>query len=398
MASLDRYLASRQCLWDKSSSSGNQFVSVSEIIQSRCSETDHQTLHQMVENHELPAWLDETSDFPSVDADTKRRRRVLRVVWIPHQENRSGVNDVGEGVLELVTQRFSHQLPQARFRATLHGAGSVVEPSTWRRSFYFCKHPHLAITWSQDPTSGLTSVICMAQKERIDMFRDLMSCAFIQALASLAHVPALMCSILCYREIDGLMNNIKQQIRRTEARTGHHLFADRVETPATGELLLLSAEMSGCLSHVAVVTRKLGIMRELENFTFQEFERLRKEAKLEEEKAIIDEFVTNIKSIQQSSVLQKLDAECLTHRAQVQQDAVGTKSYYHAMFNLNSSCPGQASHCVNRCIGYSGACQGHTLRRHPHKEGLGKHEGSSPYCHIFCTPIICVLTLKCALV
>lgn len=291
----------------------------------------------MVKNDELPAWLDKTTTFPSFDADTNRQRRVLRVVWIAPQENQSGVNDVGEGVLELVTQKFGHELPQARFRATLHGAGSVVEPSTRRRSFYFCKHPHLAITWSQDPGSGLTSVICIAQKHRIDMFRDLMSCQFIQALASLAHVPALMCSILGYREIDGLMNNIKQQIRRTEARTGHHLFADRVERPATGELLLLSAEMSGCLSHLAVVTRKLGIARELEKFTFQEFERLRKEAELDEEKAIIDEFVTNVKSIQQSSVLQKLDAECLTHRAQVQQDAVGTNRYCYAIFNLKKS-------------------------------------------------------------
>lgn len=328
MTSLDHYLASRQCLWDKASSSGNDFVSVSEIFQSRCPKSDHQTLHQTLRNHELQGWLEDPINCHSVAEGPNGKRRVLRIVWIPH-DKRSGVNDVGDGVLEHLTSTFNHELAQARFRATFHGAGSVVEPSTGRHAFYFCKHPHLAVTWSQDPSSGLTSVICIAQQKKIEILRDLASCQFIQALAALVHVPALMCSILCYREIDGLMNNIKQQIRQTEVRTGHHRFTTRVERPATGELLMLSAEMSGVLSRLSVITRRLGIMRELENFTFEEVERVRKGANSCEENVIIDEFVMNVKSIQRNSVLQKLDTECFTCRAQIQQDAVSSNAYIH---------------------------------------------------------------------
>lgn len=397
MTSLDHYLASRQCLWDKTCSSGNDFVSVSEIFQSRRPESDHQTLHRTLRNDELQSWLEDPTDSPSVAGGSNGKRRVLRVVWIPY-DKRSGVNDVGDGVLEHLTLTFNHELAQARFRATFHGAGSVAEPSTGRRAFYFCKHPYLAVTWSQDSSSGLTSVICIAQQKKIDILRDLVSCRFIQVLAALAHVPALMCSILCYREIDGLMNNIKQQIRQTEVRTGHHRFTTRVERPATGELLMLSAEMSGCLSRLANFTRRLGIMRELGKFTLEEVERMRHGANSSEENATIDEFVMNVKSIQDNSILQKLDTECFTFRAQIQQDAVSSNVYTlgylpcHRMvltYYLD-----QASHCFNGCFSYSGARQGYTLRCYPHKERLGKYEGSCPYSHVLHTAVICLVALK----
>lgn len=329
MTSLDHYLASRQCLWDKASSSGNDFVSVSEILQSRCPQSDHRTLHRTLRNDELPTWLQDTNNSPSIYVDSNRERRVLRLAWIPH-DRRSAVNDVGDGVLELLTHTFNHELAQARFRAAFHGAGSVVEPSTGRRAFYFCKHPHLAVTWSQDSSSGLTSVICIAQQQKVDILRDLVSCQFIQALATIPHLPALMCSILCYREINSRMNHVKQQIRQTEVRTGHHVFATRVERPATGELLLVSADMSGCLARLAIVMRNLGIMRELETLAFEEVDRLRKAASSCEENAVIDKFLTNLKSIQNNSVLQKLDTECFTCRAQIQQDAVSIKSHGHS--------------------------------------------------------------------
>lgn len=70
-------------------------------------------------------------------------------------------------------------------------------------------------------------------------------------------------------------------------------------------------------------------MRELEKFTFDEVERVRKGASSREENVIIDEFVMNVKSIQRNSVLQKLDTECFTCRAQIQQDAVSSNAYIH---------------------------------------------------------------------
>lgn len=244
------------------------------------------------------------------------------------------MNDVGDGIFELLTQRFNHELAQSRFRATFAGAGSVVETSGGTRTFYFCNHPHLGVTWSQDSITGLTSVICVAQQRKIDTFRDLVSCRFIQVLAAIAHTPALMCAILLCREVDGLMNNIKQQVRQTEVRTGHHGFTTRVERPATAELLSLSAEMSGCLSNLAVITRRLGIVHELEKFTLEEFRKLRKGASSGEKSTVAEQFMTNIKTIRQHSVMQKLDTEFFTCRAQIQQNAVSTNCYYCAIHTL----------------------------------------------------------------
>jgi hypothetical protein len=89
--------------------------------------------------------------------------------------------------------------------------------------------------------------------------------------------------------------------------------------------------MSGCLSKLANATRKLGIMHGLERFTVEEVAKLRKGAKSARDAAIIKEFLTHVKSIRQHSILQKLDTECLVCRAQIQQDAVSTGCYYHAM-------------------------------------------------------------------
>lgn len=71
-------------------------------------------------------------------------------------------------------------------------------------------------------------------------------------------------------------------------------------------------------------------MRELDTLAFEEVNRLRKAASSCEGNAVIDEFLTNLKSIQNNSVLQKLDTECLTCRAQIQQDAVSINSHGHS--------------------------------------------------------------------
>jgi hypothetical protein len=311
MASMDEYFASRQCLWDKFSSSSKDFLTVSEVWHSKSSNIKHKALHRTISNRELSTWLDDTNTSQPMDATLNDEKCVLRVAWIPH-DRKQGLNDVGAGILEELTGAFQHQLAQKRFRATFAGAASLIEPSNGRRTYYFCNHPHLAITWSQCTLSGLTSVICIAEQKKIAILQDLLSCQFIQASAHLEFTPALMCSCLCCREIDYLLNTIKQQVRQTEVRTGHHGFMSRCEPPATGDLLRISADMSGCISNLAVITRRLGVLRELNRFTIGGVAN----------SPALRELISNVKTIQQHSVMQRLDAEFFARRAQIQRDAV----------------------------------------------------------------------------
>ena len=285
-------------------------------------------MHRTLNNEELSTWLDNTNNSHTTDAPLNDKKCVLRVAWIPH-DRKQGINDVGAGILEELTCIFHHQLAQTRFRATFAGAASLTEPSNGRRTCYFCNHPHLAVSWSQCTISGLTSVICIAEPKKIVILQDLLSCQFIQVLANLEPIPALMCSILCCREIDCLLDTIKQQVRQTEVRTGHHGFKSRGEPPATGDLLRLSADMSGCISNLAVTIRRLGVLRELNRFTVDGIKN----------SPALRELILNVKAIQQHSTMQRLDADFFARRAQIQQDAVS------AIFINRYPCP-EGAHSI----------------------------------------------------
>ena len=86
----------------------------------------------------------------------------------------------------------------------------------------------------------------------------------------------------------------------------------RSEPPATGDLLGISADMSGCVSNLAVVTRRLGVLRELNRFIVGGVAN----------SPALKELISNVKAIQHHSVMQRLDAEFFTRRAQIQRDAV----------------------------------------------------------------------------
>lgn len=335
MASIDHYFASRNCLWGEFSSSNKDILTVSEVWHSEGSNNQHKALHRTINNGELSKWLDNTNSSKPVDTTLNDKRCVLRVAWIPHYR-KSRLNDVGAGILEELTRAFHHQLAQTRFRATFAGAASLTEPFNGRRTHYFCNHPHLAVTWSQCTVSGLTSVICIAEQNKIVILQDLLSCQFIQALANLEFIPALMCSILCCRQTDHLINSIKQQIRQTEVRTGHHGFMTRTEPSATGDLLRLSADMSGCISNLAVVTRRLGVLRELNKFTADGEVNFRKEKDLNKVDAAHKDLISNVKAIQQHCIMQKLDVDCFARRAQIQRDAVSVTFVHWSSYSYDT--------------------------------------------------------------
>ena len=99
------------------------------------------------------------------------------------------------------------------------------------------------------------------------MLQDLVTCHFAQELASAETFPVLLCMILLCREVDNLLIDVKNQVRQAEVRTGHHRFANRFEMPASGDLVQLSAAMSGCMSNLAVLTRRLGVLAMMQKWT-----------------------------------------------------------------------------------------------------------------------------------
>ena len=177
MATVDDYFASRQCVWDDFGGSGNISVIVSEIRKSINADSIHQTLTHTISNESLPKWLSSTQDHTNQKGDIC----LLRIVWFPYDRRQAKV-DAGHGVLPAVTQAFNHQLAQSRLRSTFAGVSSVTEPRTGNKAYWFCNHPHLAVTWSRDPESQIINVIFIAQSSKITMLQDLVACRFAQGL------------------------------------------------------------------------------------------------------------------------------------------------------------------------------------------------------------------------
>lgn len=327
MTSIDEYFATRQSLWGRFLSCDNPFIVVTEVIRPGPQGCSKSTVHRRLRNQDLPSWLEEANGSPGTEASPENERCTLRIAWIPHDRT-TGINNVGHGILEMVTDSFQQQLAQSRFRSTFAGASSLIEPSDGSRSYYICNHPHMAITWSRCKPLGALNVICIAQQRKIDIFQDLVSCSFFQALASIELAPSLMCLILVCREVDGTLNKIKYQVRQTEVRTGHHDFMSRSEPPAPGDLIRLLAEMSGCLSNLAVLNRRLAVLDELKSFTTNELAKLQKDADEPRKKEAITEFASSIQTIQQHSAMQRHDTDFFTRRAEIQRDAVSKQRIF----------------------------------------------------------------------
>ncbi|KAJ4141748.1 hypothetical protein NW768_000965 [Fusarium equiseti] len=314
MATVDDYFASRQCVWDDFGASGNLSIKVSEIRQSRGPDSTHQTLTHAIHNESLPGWLSRTADDIKQMPDTC----LARMVWFPY-DRRQGKVDTGHGVLPAVTQSFNHQLAQSRLRATFAGVSSVTDTRNGNKTYWFCNHPHLAVTWSRDPNSQIMNVIFIAQPSKVAMLQDLVACRFVHDLAVSDTLPTLLCSILLCREIDHLLIDVKNQVRQAEVRTGHHRFANRFEMPASGDLLQLSATMSGCESNLAVLTRRLGVLATVKEWT---------DDLAAEDKANLASATAVSSTVQQHSSMQQLDIDFFKKRTQTQREAVGNWEYF----------------------------------------------------------------------
>ena len=322
MTSLDSYFGSRHNFWGCFQASGKRTLAVSEVYQECNNPTGCKTVHRELRNEELQSWLSETSNqVKETQVNEGRNRCILRVVWVLRDLHK-GVNDIGRGILETIVSAFKHDSAYQVLQSAYALITQLHDPVTGARTYIFCNHPKSAMTWSRDAESGVVSAICVAAKLEMDALKSLMGCEVVQDMAACELTPALMCSVLCMESLYGYQEAVKNQVRATEVRTGHHSFRSRVEPPAFGDLLGLSARMSGCALRIGCGNRKLGVIEELNHFILDKIEQINLRNDDERMKAVIERLKTQVDTIKKRTAMQQLDEEFLACRVQTQQDAV----------------------------------------------------------------------------
>ncbi|KAI9692916.1 MAG: hypothetical protein M1822_004911 [Bathelium mastoideum] len=313
MPSIHHYLGDTQNVWEQFNCSICKDFSVSEIWEG--TERDATTtLHRKVSNEDLLGWLDRTDgENHEIEANVKRKC-VFRIVWVLRDTKRC-VNDIDSCLLEKLRAAFSHQLAQKYLQTQYAGIGSTTNKTTGEEAYFLCNHPKLAVSWSQKAEAGTISVICIADRLKLNILQDLVERRFIQELSHSKLTPALICAILSSKEIDIEAGEVKKLIREVEVRTGYHQWAGRSEGPARGDLVSLSARMGGCGSRIESNTRKLGVVLEFGHFIH---------ARLEEEQSVKnkDELLSINHIIERRTAMQTIDLKYIQFRIQTQKNAL----------------------------------------------------------------------------
>ena len=187
---------------------------------------------------------------------------------------------------------------------------------------------HTKITFTQTSTVGLASstLICMAEADKINLLRDFLNQEFVQRICGHPLAATLLCSILFSIEVEEKQASIKSQVRAVEVRTGHHAWKSRKEPPALGDLIALTARMSGCDTKIASGLRKQKMLAEMINFVEERADMLQSDHNdLRDDQAeMVKNVLENIKPLKQRATAQRIDIEFVQRRVKTQLDAVST--------------------------------------------------------------------------
>jgi hypothetical protein len=222
--------------------------------------------------------------------------------------------DVDASLFRRVCLAFNQLLPFQYSRTQAAGIGFVTDKDTSRRAYFFCNHPKIAMTWAQEPDCGVTSVICVADAPKLQTMQDLLQCRFIQDLTHLEMTPGLVCAIMCSKDIDTVIEKAKANVREVEVRTGYHNWDNRSEKAAQGDLIDLSAKMSGGGGKAASSKRKLVVLEALNRFIVERC--------VASSVAGNEDLLSVVATLKQRATMQKIDVEYTQYRAQTQKEAV----------------------------------------------------------------------------
>jgi hypothetical protein len=315
MASIHQYLNETQVVWQRFSPSKARHVAVTEIWRNNNEGSDTTIpVHQTIDKQELPGWLRQTIGHAEDLETAVQKQCAFRIVWISCDTKRRIV-DIDAVLFEEICTAFRHQMAQVYCKTQYAGVGSIADQATGIDVYFLCNHPKLAVTWSRDPATGITSMICVADRRKLDILQDMMESKFVQELAHNKLTPALMCALLSSKEVDIETCEVKRVVREVEVRTGYHEWTGRGEESACGDLVGLSARMSGCGARVESNTRKLGVITEFSKFIR---DRLEDEKNIKEK----DELLALNVIIERRTAMQVLDLKYSISRIRTQKEAV----------------------------------------------------------------------------
>ena len=141
-------------------------------------------------------------------------------------------------------------------------------------------------------------------------------------------------------EVEETQGSIKSQVRAVEVRTEHHDWKSRKEPPALGDLIALTAKMSGCDMRIGSCLRKQKMLAEMITFIEEQSAKGQfDEGDNSEDQAIMSRDVPEIlKPLKRRATAQQIDTEFIQHRVRTQLDAVspskGPVSYYRGLLKI----------------------------------------------------------------
>ncbi|KAI1610168.1 hypothetical protein EDD36DRAFT_317275 [Exophiala viscosa] len=112
-------------------------------------------------------------------------------------------------------------------------------------------------------------MICVADEPRLNILEGLINQEFAQRVAGHQLGCALFSIVLFTQDIQDIQEEMKQQVREVEVRTGHH-WKPRKETPALGDLIALAAKMSGSKTRIDSCLRKQSVLKAMISFIEKE--------------------------------------------------------------------------------------------------------------------------------
>ncbi len=313
MAPIHDYFNETQIVWgDFDFAACKDFV-VSEVWHDKVCAASAITLHRRVGNQFVMNWLHQTDGSNSSLEGQKNKKCVLRIVWIQH-DTKLRLDSIDRVTFQKLCLEFDHQHAQTYLRTQYAGIGSIDNPTSGE-TFFLCNHPKLAVTWSRNLESKVVSVICTGDSFKLEVLQNLIERQFIQEMAHWDTLPALMCSILSSKEVDIEAGDVKRIVRQVEARTGYHEWSNIFEGPARGDLVSLSAKVTGGGSRAASNTRKLGIIADFCQF-------IRKRMRAGRDIIGLDGVAPMVEIIEQRTAMQTLDLKYVQYRVQAQKEAV----------------------------------------------------------------------------
>jgi hypothetical protein len=346
MASIHEYLNQTQVVWQQFNHSRIEHVAVTELWRNNVERSNSTgAVHQTVSKQELPNWLRRTNGAHEHVKHASENNCLLRAVWLP-SDTKSRIIDVDVLLFEEICTAIGHKLAQTYCKTQYAGIDSIVDPDTGITVYFLCNHPKLAVTWSKCPASGVTSMICVADRRKLDILQKMMESQFLQDLAHHEMTPALMSALLSSKEIDIETCEVKGVVREVEVRTGFHEWRGRAEDSAGGDLVGLSAKMSGCGARVESNARKLGVIAGFNHFIRDHLEEARN-GRDEEELMALNSIV------ERRTAMQALDLKYTISRIRTQKEAVSLFSniredsfiFFIAIYSLISS-PSSSTLCL----------------------------------------------------